>query len=233
MEELLLRALLSGDELNIVHQKQIHVAVAGPEILRRALLDGLDHLIRELIALDIGDPSCGILLEDGLTDRAQQVRLAEAGVAVDEEWIVVFSRLVRHGQGGRMREFVGAADDEAVEGIAVALRESIHRFYLFLIILKLVSGQHQQIKVAGEEIGQGGLDGISEALENDIALEIGACMQDQTAVLDIDRRAVGKPGGDRGRRQFPGEDLQDPVPDFLKRIHSVHLVNRFQKTEYS
>ena len=39
VEELLLRALLVGDELDVVDEQQVDLAVAGPEVVDAALLD--------------------------------------------------------------------------------------------------------------------------------------------------------------------------------------------------
>ena len=81
VEKLLLRAVLAGDELDIVHEQQVGIAVFLAEVLRRARADGFDHLVDELLALDVGDLRAGVVVADGLPDGEQQVRLAEAGVA--------------------------------------------------------------------------------------------------------------------------------------------------------
>lgn len=52
VEELLLRLLLTGDELDIVHQEKIGAAVFGAQILAAADLDGVDEIVREIVALD-------------------------------------------------------------------------------------------------------------------------------------------------------------------------------------
>ncbi len=52
-----------------------------------------------------------------MPDRVQQVGLAQPGLAVDEQRVVGLGRRLGHGHGGRVREAVGRADDEAVEGV--------------------------------------------------------------------------------------------------------------------
>ena len=66
------------------------------------------------------------MLPDVVRDRLQEVRLPEAGVAVDEQWVVRLCRRLRHGQRGRVREPVGRADDEEVERVlAIQLLRSV------------------------------------------------------------------------------------------------------------
>jgi len=45
MEELFLGALLVDDELHIVDEQDVHGAIARPELIRRAVADGVDQLI--------------------------------------------------------------------------------------------------------------------------------------------------------------------------------------------
>ena len=47
VEKLLLRALLAGQELDVVDQKHVRLAVALAELLHRCRLDGGDRLVRE------------------------------------------------------------------------------------------------------------------------------------------------------------------------------------------
>ena len=55
MEKFLLRAVLAGDELNVVHEQKVRIAVFLAEAFGCAGADGFDHLIDELLALDVGD----------------------------------------------------------------------------------------------------------------------------------------------------------------------------------
>ena len=49
VEKLLLRALLAGQELDVVDQKHVRLAVALAELLHRCRLDGGDRLVREFL----------------------------------------------------------------------------------------------------------------------------------------------------------------------------------------
>ena len=122
MEKFLLCAVLAGDELNIIHEQQVRVAVFLAEVLGRAGADGFDHLVDKLLALNVGNLRRGVVVADGLADGEQKMRLAEAGVSVDEQGVIRLTGVLRHGNGRRMGELVARADDEAVERIAVHLR---------------------------------------------------------------------------------------------------------------
>ncbi len=52
-----------------------------------------------------------------MADRVQQVRLAQTGVAVDEQRVVRLARCLGHSHRGSVREPVGGADDEGLEGV--------------------------------------------------------------------------------------------------------------------
>ena len=223
VEKFLLGALLAGDKLNIVHQQKIHLPIAGAKIIGGALFDGLDQLNGEFIALDVSDFRGGVPVLDRVADGHEQVGLAQAGVAVDEEGIVIFPRLLRHGDGGGVGELVGVADDKAIKGIAGHLGQRGILLGFGDVIVQLIPGQNDNVKITGKEIRQRRLDGIAEALKNDVPFEVGRGMQNQTAVLHIHRLTVGEPGGDGGGGQLLRENANDLIPDFLKRIHARHL----------
>ena len=92
MEELFLRGFLAGDELNIVDEECVGLAVLFAETHGGTGADGLDQLVCKLVALDINDILIREILFELVTDGVEQVRFAEAGVAVDKEGIVVFAR---------------------------------------------------------------------------------------------------------------------------------------------
>ena len=117
MEKFLLRAVLARDELDIVHEQQIRVAVFLAEVFGRAGADGFDHLIDELLALNVGNLRRRIVVADGLADGEQKVRLAEAGVAVDQQGVIRLAGILRHGDGRCVGKLVARTDDEAVKRV--------------------------------------------------------------------------------------------------------------------
>ena len=55
MEKFLLRGVLACDELDIVHEEEVGVAVFVTELEVLAAADGVDQLVCELVALDVDD----------------------------------------------------------------------------------------------------------------------------------------------------------------------------------
>ena len=142
MEKLVLSGLLAGDELDIVHEEKVDVAVLYAKLLRSAVLDGFDHLIGELVALDVGYLLGGVLLVDSLSDGEEKVGLAETGISVDEKGIVDLAGILADGDGGGMGEVVRVADDEAVEGVAGHVRQAVLGLFVRLVFADLVPGEY-------------------------------------------------------------------------------------------
>jgi hypothetical protein len=116
VEELLLRALLAGEELHVVDQQQVQVVVLGLQLVEGLALVVLDHVADELLGVQIQHARIGPVLEQRVAHRVHQVRLAQAHAAVDEQRVVHRARRAGHVQRGGARHLVGAAGDQRVEG---------------------------------------------------------------------------------------------------------------------
>jgi hypothetical protein len=66
--------------------------------------------------MNVADDLFRVLRHDGIADGVDQVSLAEAGAAIDEQRVVGTARVVRHLHGGGPGQVVGLADDQVVEG---------------------------------------------------------------------------------------------------------------------
>src|SRR5690606_13866937 len=117
VEELLLRRLLVRQELDVVDQEDVHLAVALAEAVALAVADGVDELVGELLRADVPHARARVEAARVVPDRVQQVRLAEARLPIDEEGVVRLGRRLRDGDRGRVREPVGRADHERVEEV--------------------------------------------------------------------------------------------------------------------
>ena len=106
MEKFLLSLLLAGDELHVVHQQQRGLPVLLPKLGVFALADGGHQLVGEVVALDIHDLRVGVVLLQPVGDGVEQVGLAQAGVAVDEQRVIVCARALGHGVGGGVGQLV-------------------------------------------------------------------------------------------------------------------------------
>ena len=119
VEKLLLRPFLAGDELDVVDEEHVDPAIAFPEVLALLRADRVDELVRELLARGIRDALFGMPRDDGMADRVHEMRLAEAGPAVHEEWVVAVAGPLGHGKSRGVREPVIRADDEGRKGVAL------------------------------------------------------------------------------------------------------------------
>ena len=82
--------------------------------------------VDEVVERDVLDHELGLQLLRGEPNRADQVRLAQPGRAVDEQRVVARARRLRDGAAGRDREAVGRADDVVVEPKS-AIQKDTHR----------------------------------------------------------------------------------------------------------
>src|SRR2546427_7565468 len=67
MEELLLRALLAGNELDVVHQEHVHRVKAIAETDHAVEAQRIDHLDGEFFGADVGQPYGRVALLDHVT----------------------------------------------------------------------------------------------------------------------------------------------------------------------
>ncbi len=127
MEELVLRAVLVRQELDVVDDQHVgRGPVAGAELLHRAAAGRAllvhhraDEVGHELLAGDEADGPLGVLEVDLVPDRLQEVRLPQADAAVDEERVPARGRRLGHHARRRVGELVGRPDHELVEGVAL------------------------------------------------------------------------------------------------------------------
>jgi hypothetical protein len=118
VEELLQRLLLALEELHVVDEQHVDVAVAALEGVAGAGLHRVDELVEERLGRDVADPVGGIVVVHVAGDGLQQVGLAEAGVAVDEQRVPAAGRHLGDGLGGGVGEAVRPADHEVLERVA-------------------------------------------------------------------------------------------------------------------
>ena len=125
MEELLLRGLLACDKLDIVHQQRVGLTVFLAEFGGRALADGFDNLVGEVIALDIDDVHVGIGAGNLIADGVQQMGFSQTGIAVNKQGIIESCGLGGHSQRSGVGEFVGGAHNKGIEGKLVVIALSL------------------------------------------------------------------------------------------------------------
>ena len=117
VEELHLRRLLAADELDIVNEQQIEVAVLLPKLLTRVVLDGGDDVVREILARYEADVELRMQLVHVVANGVEYMRFAEARTAVDVKGVVGGGGVVRNGYRSGVRETVRFARYECVERV--------------------------------------------------------------------------------------------------------------------
>ena len=118
VEELFLDTFLAFDELDVIDEQHVDVAVAALERDLAVVAQRVDEVVGEFLGGDVLDPHAGEQSLRVIAGGVQQVGLAEAGLAPDEERVVGAGRCFGDRQGRGVREAVGGADDEGVEGVA-------------------------------------------------------------------------------------------------------------------
>ena len=118
MEELLLSLLFAGDELHVVNQEQVRLAVLFPHFggFVGTFLNGADQLVGQLIALDVGNAGIGIVAADDIGDGVDQMGLSKTGITVDQQGVIVLGGMVRNCLGSGVGQLVAGTDHKGIEG---------------------------------------------------------------------------------------------------------------------
>ena len=120
VEELLLGLLMSREKVDVIDDHDIRGAKSIAEISHPPSTNGFVKEIHERVARDVAQAQRGLIAQHSLADRVQEMGLAQADAAMNEEWVVGAARLrhdcVRRG----MRESVSWTHDKRVEGVVRA-----------------------------------------------------------------------------------------------------------------
>ena len=164
MEELVLHLLLAGHKLHVVHQQQVGFPVLGPEFAAPASPDQLDEFVDEVVALDVDDLGVAVVFPDYVGNGVQQVRLAQAGVAVDQQGVVVLGGMLRHCHGGGVGQLVAGAYHEGIEGELCGGEPlaDVRGDHLPVELSQFVHIQDLHLKLHGKHIQKYGLDVFDE-----------------------------------------------------------------------
>jgi hypothetical protein len=115
---------MPGEELDVVEQQEVDELVALAELVDLIRRERPAQLLDEVLERRVLDVELPVHLHRVGRDRAHEVRLAEAGAAVDEQRVVHRPRRLRDRVRGRRREPIGRADDEVVEPVPTVERHS-------------------------------------------------------------------------------------------------------------
>ena len=127
VEELILRAVLVAEKLDVVYQQNVRrLAVARAKLLHQADAARLLALVQhrpdevrdELLAGHHRDPPVRVLAMNLVPDGVQEVRLPQPDAPVEEQGVVFRPRRICHHTRCRMTKLVSRADHECLEGVS-------------------------------------------------------------------------------------------------------------------
>ena len=176
MEELLQRPVLARQELDVIDQQHVHVAVRGLEAGAFVVPDGVDEVVGELLGVHVADPDAAVEPAGIVADRVQQVGLAQARIAVDEQRVVGLGGRFGHGHGGGVGEAVRRTDHEGIEDVLrvqpAELVRGAGQHGLRLLLDQLVGSEGRlddgfRLCVDGNQIGVH-VDGAADVLGEDV-----------------------------------------------------------------
>ena len=219
MEEFILDLFLAGHELHVVHQQKVCLPVLGPEVAATACPNQLNELIDEVIALDVDNFGSRIILPDHVGDGIQQMSLAQTGIAVDQQGVVVLGGMLRHRHRGGVGQLIAGTYHEGLkreilvgEAIAVFLGRTALKFQKSRFV------QDLHFKLHGEEILKGGFDVFDKQGFDVSFFKVVGTVQIEGIFPDVHRRQFIEPGGDGRLREILLELLEDVGPHISDRI---------------
>ena len=201
VEKFLLGGVLAGDELDVVHQKQVGVAVFVAEFEVFTAADGLDKLVGELLAPDVDDVVFRVLLLDAVGDGVEQVGFAQAALTVEKQGIVGGGSFLGDGLRGGKGVLVGGADHKGVKGILGIEFHKGASAFVEGILGEFLLVQDHQLDFRLELVPHGVLDQLGVAIEDHVLAEGGGRIDHQLFLVQLNDLRVIKIGGDgSGRR---------------------------------
>jgi hypothetical protein len=117
VEEFLLRSLFAGQGVHVVEEEEVDGAVGLAEKGHAAQPNGGDELVDELFGGDVANAGLGPGGGEVVTDGVEEVGLAKAGTAVNEQGVVGLAGILGDGLSSGAGELVGGAGNEGSEGI--------------------------------------------------------------------------------------------------------------------
>lgn len=141
IEEFFLRLLLAFEELDIIDEKDVDIAILVLEFAGAAACDGLNQLICEHLGRNVEHIRARMISYNIDADGLHEMRLAESGCTVDEERIISFGRRFGDGERCRISILIARARDEGLEGLA-RIEDELFIQLLLLALRRLARAVH-------------------------------------------------------------------------------------------
>ena len=88
-----------------------------PELQYSSMLDGINHLVHELLCGNIHYLHIGVFIQYEVADGMKEVGLSQSHPTIDEEGIIPSSWSLSDCQTGRLGKAVGRTDHKTIKGI--------------------------------------------------------------------------------------------------------------------
>ena len=126
VEKFFLGGISSCDELDVVHEKVIHLAVFFSEFRGGLASDGGNEFVGEFFAFYVSDHGIGSSSFNFVHDGEEKMGFSKAGIAMDEKRVIISDIVGCNGHCCGVSEFVGRTYDKGVESIFIFAR--FHHF---------------------------------------------------------------------------------------------------------
>ena len=166
VEKLLLHGLFLCDELHVVDEQHVYIAVALSKLQPLIQLNRRDELVGEGFAGDVHDPRGGIVSLDRMSDGVHEVGFAQTHAAVQEQRVVCRGGVLRNRERRRVRKVVGAADHEGFKRILRVERKDVDGFRADGVDIDIPVFRQDDLDVADGLVC--GLDRVPEILKIEV-----------------------------------------------------------------
>ena len=113
-----------------------------------------------------------------------------------------------------MGKFIGIAHNEVIEGITVDFGHGRVIFLFDFVLFHFFPNQQLDLKIAGEQVGKGTTNFITEAGFDDAALKVCGGFEYHTFIVDVNGFAVTEPCGHGSGSHIAAKNIQNTVPNF-------------------
>ncbi len=199
-------------------------AVALLEVLDPLVAERVDEVVDEGLARHVAHGERRGVLGDVLRDGLEQVRLAEAGAAVDEERVVRLRRRFGDGERGRVREAIRRADHERVERVLHVEPAALGPYRRSLdhgndtlrarAVLRCVLDLELEGALTAEDVADGCADQAEEVALDPVARELARNDEHEGVVVELEAVDAAEPLAVRP----VAEGLFEPPGNFLPEV---------------
>ena len=117
MEELFLCTFLALQELDVIDDEHVQIAVATLEGFLGVVTHGINEVVGELFRGNVANPQVRVQMLGVVANAVEQVRLAKTRTAGDKQRVVGAPRRLRNSDGGRGGELILRTNNEGLEGV--------------------------------------------------------------------------------------------------------------------